>query len=51
MDEKKPHEMTSEELARHVFPAEVVEHIKKLAAESVAKVEKAAKRSIKDKSK
>ena len=49
--EKKPHEMTSEELARHLFPPEVVEHAKGVAKEATERVEKRAKPSIKDKGK
>jgi hypothetical protein len=40
---KKPHEMTSDELIKHLFHPKIVEHLKKVAKEST---KKATKRSI-----
>ena len=47
---KQPHEMTNEELLRHVFPKEAVPHIKRAAREAEKPQVKSPKRAIKRKS-
>lgn len=42
---KKPHEMTTDELARKVFPKEVIEEIRRVASEPKRTGEKKEERS------
>jgi len=46
--QKLPHEMTDEELARSLFPKEVVELIKQQAREAEEKQRKQSERPIKE---
>ncbi len=48
MPKKKPHEMTTEEAIRHLFPKKAVAHLKKVATEALEKAERKGRGSIKN---
>lgn len=47
---KKPHEMTTDEAIKHLFPKPAVDHLKKVAKQASENGEKPSDRAIRDKS-